>query len=392
MAGARIYHERRRIRLGVLLFPWCVGGIEHFIRRLFDHLDRTVYEPFLLFHGRGPATAYFEAAGYPVAVLHRRDGMAVGEAVRWLEEARIDLMMTACYQSIAAEACRLTGIPHIWRPGGKLDIALSHVPMTGRRRVFALLNGLSDEIVVNSRTAAADYQRIGRTVCLIPKGIAFDRRRPVRRDDLRIRHGWSASDPVVAMIAHFTRVKRHADFIEAAALVRRKHPSCRFIIFGRGLDGRGHHDSVAYERSLEEVRIACDLVADLAVVREENDAAGFLDQVDVVVHPCPDESFPNAVLEAMAAGTPVVAAGAGGCAELIEHGRTGLLAAPQRPKQLAGAILEMLAEPHRARALARAARAAVRRRYDIRAVAPRYGAVFERVLRSSRAKSFAAGR
>ncbi len=83
---------------------------------------------------------------------------------------------------------------------------------------------------------------------------------------------------------------------------------------------------------------------------------------DLYVHAAWEETFCLGAAEALACGTPVVAAGTGGLAEVVDHGRTGLLSAPERPEELASSIGRLLDEPEtRARMGASAAEAAGRR-------------------------------
>jgi len=88
------------------------------------------------------------------------------------------------------------------------------------------------------------------------------------------------------------------------------------------------------------------------------------DQADLFVLPSRSESFPNALLEAMAAGLPAVASAVGGVLELVDHGRTGLLVPPGDAGALAGALSRLLTEPALSRAIGRAARAHVEVTYS----------------------------
>jgi glycosyltransferase involved in cell wall biosynthesis len=86
---------------------------------------------------------------------------------------------------------------------------------------------------------------------------------------------------------------------------------------------------------------------------------------DLYVHAAWEETFCLGAAEALACGTPVVAAGTGGLAEVVDHGRTGLLSPPERPDELASSIGRLLDEPD-TRARMGAAAAAARRRFDQR--------------------------
>ena len=87
------------------------------------------------------------------------------------------------------------------------------------------------------------------------------------------------------------------------------------------------------------------------------------DRAAVFVHPSWADSFPYAVLEAMAMGLPIVATDVGGVGEAIEHDVTGVLVPPGDTGALGEAIVSLLLHPARAAAVGVAARARVRQRF-----------------------------
>jgi glycosyltransferase involved in cell wall biosynthesis len=89
-----------------------------------------------------------------------------------------------------------------------------------------------------------------------------------------------------------------------------------------------------------------------------------LDEADVFVLPSRSEAFPNAVLEAMAAGLPIVASGVGGIRELLDHGQTGLLVPPGDARALADGLCQVMADPPLAARLGASARARAETRYS----------------------------
>ena len=107
---------------------------------------------------------------------------------------------------------------------------------------------------------------------------------------------------------------------------------------------------------------------------------------DLFVLPSRSEAFPNAILEAMAAGLPIVASGVGGIVELIDDNRTGLLVAPDDPEALADRICRLMADPVRAARLGDAARAQARARYSF----DRMVAAFESIYLTELARRGAA--
>ncbi|HVP01395.1 MAG TPA: glycosyltransferase, partial [Solirubrobacteraceae bacterium] len=101
---------------------------------------------------------------------------------------------------------------------------------------------------------------------------------------------------------------------------------------------------------------------------------------DVVVQPSRNEGLSITVLEAMAAGRPVVASDVGGTRESVADGVTGVLVPPGRPDALAAALDALLRDPRRRAALGAAARARAVASFSAQAMAAATSAVYEELL------------
>jgi glycosyltransferase involved in cell wall biosynthesis len=115
------------------------------------------------------------------------------------------------------------------------------------------------------------------------------------------------------------------------------------------------------ERLSELVRIR-----HVPYIGKPQELAALYRTADLYVHAAWEETFCISAAEALACGTPVAAAGTGGLAEVVDHGRTGLLSAPRRPEELASSIRLLLDEPEMRAGMGAAAAVAARERFDQR--------------------------
>jgi len=111
-----------------------------------------------------------------------------------------------------------------------------------------------------------------------------------------------------------------------------------------------------------------------------NDARRLLRAADLLLHTAVADPHPRSVIEAMAAGRPVVAFAVDGVAETVVDGVTGRLVAPEDPDALAGAALELLRDPEARRRMGDAARERARSHFSDRGTADRVDAVIRDVL------------
>ncbi|ADD42035.1 glycosyl transferase group 1 [Stackebrandtia nassauensis DSM 44728] len=161
--------------------------------------------------------------------------------------------------------------------------------------------------------------------------------------------------PVVVSAGRLVHEKGVQDLIDAAAILREKHPGLRVLIAGEGPHEEELRDQ-AVRRGLEDTVEFLGFVEGAALPR-------LLGGADCFAIPSRYEPFGMVALEAAAAGTPVVAGRSGGLAEFIVDGETGLTHTPARPEELAEAISRVLSEPELARRLRDGGRAMVSQRF-----------------------------
>ena len=161
---------------------------------------------------------------------------------------------------------------------------------------------------------------------------------------------------MVTYVANLFAYKGHSDLVDAARRIADAFPSIRFLLVGADAGEEGN-----LRRRIE----ALGLGRNVLLVGPRPDAAAIVAASAFLVHPSHQEGFPNAILEAMAAGKAVVATRVGGIPEAVEDGRTGLLVPARDPAALAGAVLSLLRDPDRARAMGEAGRMRVEEEFSI---------------------------
>jgi glycosyltransferase involved in cell wall biosynthesis len=181
-----------------------------------------------------------------------------------------------------------------------------------------------------------------------------------------------APERTILCVGHVTVRKNQNAFIRALDHLVENFP-LRFVCLGLAAE----HDPYVQEfQALTARRPWIEYVrwADRAAVRERMRTA------TMVALPSLEDNCPMAVLEAMAAGVPVVAAKVGGVPDLIEDGVTGLFCDPLNEESMAAAVGRMLSDPALAASLAAKARIKATQTYHPRIVASRHLEIYQEIL------------
>jgi glycosyltransferase involved in cell wall biosynthesis len=272
---------------------------------------------------------------------------------------------------LGGPAARSLGLPtvatlhaHAW-PGSPRERVKLHAMRLARRACAA-------RVVAVSESARAAYldgnaDRAGRVV-VVRNGIR-DGAKPGAGVALRAQLGVGADELVVAMVSSLRPEKGHDVAIAAARRLLEREPRLRLLVAGDG-------------PLRDELARAAAPLGDRAVLTGYRpDVMAVLDAADVLLHPSRHDALPTAIIEAMAASTPVVATRVGGIVELVQDGVSGVLVpAPATAEQLAGALAELLAHPRRRRELAAAGRARFEAEFTAERWAARMGELYRSVL------------
>jgi glycosyltransferase involved in cell wall biosynthesis len=183
----------------------------------------------------------------------------------------------------------------------------------------------------------------------IPNGYDTTRFSPRPEAGSAFRQRWDIPPNVTVVLtsAKLAKNKGHEVAIAALDRVRRAGHDLIYLVCGDG----------AREAEVQALATSRGLPARFTGLLEVDEVVAALSAADLVVHPSPQEIFPNAVGEAMSCAKAVVAVDAGGTAELLGvGGSTGVLVPPGDPDLMASAIIHLLAHPDIRKALGAAAR------------------------------------
>lgn len=205
----------------------------------------------------------------------------------------------------------------------------------------------------------------------IPNGVPIDRAKPRRsRDDVRADLGLGDAF-VILSTGRLAEQKGYEYLIRAAALLRDDQPAAHVVLAGGGpLRGK-----------LEELVSSLGLEERVRLIGHRSDVGDLLAASDLVVLPSLWEGLSISLLEAMAAGKPIVTTSIGSNREVTNDGEAAVLVPPKDAASLAAAIRLLAADGHRRQELGRLAQQVQRERYSLQRMLDAYMSEYDGLLR-----------
>jgi L-malate glycosyltransferase len=216
----------------------------------------------------------------------------------------------------------------------------------------------------------------------VHEGVDVDRVAAVDPLNVREEYWFPPHSLIVGNIAALVPHKGQKYLVDAAALVVHELPEARFLLLGEG------ELRAALEHQIKQLHLAQHVV--LAGFRA--DVLAVLKGLDLFVMSSVTEGLGTSLLDAMAAGRPIVATAAGGIPEVVVDGETGLLVPPRDAESLAAAILDMLRNGATRQRMADAGFARVRERFSVDRMVDQTLAVYAAVAGTIRAAGTANSR
>ncbi len=351
------------------------GGVANYYRTVRPHLDAR--------------KAYFEIGARP------------GESGRWAELRRLLADYRRFHRELRARPVDLVhinpslGVRSVVRDGLLLLIAKAHrlpvlvffrgwdpacesIIRARYARLFRLVYGRADAFVVLAEEFARSLRELGvRAPVTVETTVVADS----VFAEVVAGAGERSRDPEACEILYLSRLDRDkglAEAIEAVAEVSERFPSVTLTVAGDGPE-RAPAEALVRTRGLRRVTFAGHL--------DEDARERAFRRADVFLFPtCFGEGMPNAIVEAMAFGLPVVTRAVGGIRDFFEDGRMGFVTESRSPAVFAGYLARLIADPALRSAMGRYNRDYARNRFAASFVAARLLEIYARVGRQAAAR------
>jgi len=354
-----------------------LAGTERALLMLLQSADRAAFDHCVALPRHGPLSRALDALNAPCHIIaHPRCGpayyLAFAQLLRRVRPALLHLHA----ERLHAAPARLLGIPVVERKN------LTREPdhkTPSRSPVFdKFANRVVDMTIVPSEFLRRYYLDRGLTtrdrIFTIYNGIdtaPFDA--PWDMDAARAALGLADSDIPVCAVGRLVPLKGVEDIINALPRVLEHEPAVKLVLIGDGPE-RAALERLAAEKGVAER---------VAFAGRRGDVPRLVRACRVLVHASHTEALSNAVLEAMAARTPVAASNIPGNAEVVEHEHTGLLFTPRDPAALADAVLRLIRDADLAARCAQNARALIEQQFSPQTMVQKTQAVYEKLLAHS---------
>lgn len=357
-----------------------VGGAEVLAARLARQLRGSYRFLFVCLDQLGTLGEELRAEGFTVEVVNRRPGLdwrSILRLARLLRREGVGLLHAHQYTPFFyALTARWLGrrIPILFTEHGRhfpdyprrKRILVNRLLLSRRDRVAAVGEAVRQAVITNEGIPAERVEVIYNGIDLDVFGEGRQDRDSVRRD-MRV----GPNDLAVIQVARLDYLKDHLTAIRALGRVAARHPQVRLVLVGEGPERQKIEAEVRQRRLTAHVRF----------LGLRKDVARLVPAADVFLLTSISEGIPLTLIEAMAAGLPVVSTRVGGVPEVVVEGRTGLLAPAGDDSALAEHILSLATDAARRQRMGHAGRQRAHSMFSEEQMHASYRRLYEEVLR-----------
>lgn len=345
---------KKRVKILYVVTKSNWGGAQRYVYDLATNIPREIFEPVVIFGGEGELKEKLLNKNIRFMSIPRLnrdislfdDFYVFFKLLKIFSEERPDIvhLNSSKIGGLGALAGRLTGVPkiiftaHGWpfkedRPWWQrifikfiswLTVALSHITITVSKKDFSD----SPSFFLNKNKLRFIHNGAENRV------VEF---RDNARRALSLKDKLSLSRVAIGTIAELHKNKGLSYAVKSAKILADDKVNATFVIIGEGEE----------RKKIEEMIAMKNLKKDVVLLGKRSDAAKFLLAFDIFFLSSIKEGLPYVLLEAGAAGLPVVATEVGGTPEIIDHMKNGILVPPKNPKAMAEAIKFLIDNPEK---------------------------------------------
>lgn len=358
-----------RIRVLWLINGLGPGGAERLLHshaRVADH-DRFEYEAAYLLARKTALVADLEAAGvvvHPLGARRRADVAAFRRLRQLLLDGRYDVVHLHSPLIAAMARVIVRSMPAARRP---VVVSTEHNEWSSFKLSTRLLNAAmfdrdAAHWAVSDEVRRSIWPSRRHEVQVLLHGIVLSdfERSESAREAVRAELGATSGDVVIGTVANYRVQKAYPDLLHAARRVLDSDPRARFVAVGQG----------PLEAEIIRLRDALGLGDRFLLLGQRDDVPRLLSGCDVFTLASHYEGFPVSVMEALAAGLPVVVTAVGGLAGTIVDGVHGRVVPPKQPDRLAAGLCDVVQDAVARGRMATAA-CVLGRQFDIRSAVTR---------------------
>lgn len=316
------------------------AGTERLVPALATGLDRSRFEPHVCCFEESErltkVSAQLPTAVFPLGRVYSPGGLRQAWRFRqYLKQKRIDVVHSFMTRSDIFGVLSAAHLPLIAVVTSRLNTGYWYTPTFVR--LFRILNRYTTRVVTNSifaKTVAVETERLApEKITVLYTGVDLARySRAAGNPQAAAALGIPGDAPVVGVVANYRPVKDLRLFLRAAQIVAAAAPKAAFLLAGSG-EMKGELERLATELGIRARVFFSD---------GHGAVADYLARMSIACLSSESEGLPNAILEYMAAGLPVVATAVGGNPELVVDGVTGYLVRTRTPEAFAAPIVELL--------------------------------------------------
>jgi L-malate glycosyltransferase len=307
---------------------------------------------------------------------------SVWKLIRYVRTHAIDIIYSnSGLCPVGGIVSRLTGIPHVWHIREKMGSGSEFPFYWSDEFSRKLFQNWCDFIICNSGFTAGFFNGEIKKLKVILNGIdtqEFSREDAIARGrELRKNLGFHDQLPVIGMVGSiFSSWKEHIGFMQAAKILKDNKVKAYYVIFG----GSRNPGQSVYANTVFQAMVDLGLQGDVKFVDTQTDIPAMINSMDIMMHPTSQEGSGRIIMEAMAAGKPIVGVDAGGVGELIRNGENGLSVPAKRPDLLAKAVMEMLENETMKSRIEKQALLHAQQNYELARTQAEIYEIFEQVL------------